>query len=106
MTMKILLASVVLAFSAVAPAAASDMFDSQPALRHCAAGMIGGFSNGLEERACEKYFDLPSNYHFACARDVVRGFQSTIDRAACVSFFEGQAEAAKTAYVRSSVQQQ
>ena len=80
--------------------ASADLFDNRPDLRFCAAGMIGGFTNGLEERACAKYFDLPSNYHFACARGVLRGFNSTIDRAACVSFFEGQAAAAKGAYVK------
>jgi hypothetical protein len=89
---------------ATSPAVASDVFDASPTLRACAAGMIGGFGSGLDERACKAHFNLPSNYHFACARDVVRGFQSTIDRAACVSFFEGQVAAARAAYVRSESQ--
>ena len=90
------------AFSpATSPAAASDVFDASPTLRACAAGMIGGFGSGLDERACKAHFNLPSNYHFACARDVVRGFQSTIDRAACVSFFEDQVAAARAAYVKT-----
>ena len=81
------------------PVAASDVFDSSQRFRACAAGMIGGFTNGLDERACKNYFSLPSNYHFNCARNVIRGFNSKLDRAACVSFFENQAAAAKAAYV-------
>ena len=84
----------------VAPTAASDVFDASPKLRACAAGMIGGFGSGLDERACKNYFILPSNYHFACARGVWGGFDSAADRAACVAFFEGQVAAAKAAYVK------
>jgi hypothetical protein len=98
----LLLATGIAISPAVSSAEASDVFDASPTLRACAAGMIGGFGSGLDERACKTHFNLPSNYHFACARDVVRGFRSSIDRAACVSFFEGQAAAAKAAYVRQA----
>ncbi|MEJ8571709.1 hypothetical protein [Microbaculum marinum] len=98
--MKYAQISLVVAACLLPASAGADIFDSRPDLRFCVAGMLGGFRNGLEERACAKYFDLPSNYHFACARGVVRGFPSRIDRAACVTFFEGQAAAAKSAYVR------
>lgn len=81
-------------------AARADVFDASPDLRFCMAAMLGGFGNGLEERACAKLFDLPSAYHFSCARGVVRGFRSDMDRAACASFFAEQASAAKAAYVR------
>lgn len=79
---------------------AADVFDTRPDLRFCMAAMLRGFGNGLEERACAKLYDLPSAYHFTCARGVVRGFRSDSDRAACASFFEQQASAAKAAHVR------
>lgn len=89
-----------LAMSLAATPARADVFDARPDLRFCMAAMLRGFGNGLEERACAKLYDLPSAYHFTCARGVMRGFRNDSDRAACASFFEQQASAAKAAYVR------
>lgn len=99
----VLAVSIIAAGLAAPPAAtraAADVFDARPDLRFCMAAMLRGFGNGLEERACAKLYDLPSAYHFTCARGVLRGFRSDSDRAACASFFEQQASAAKAAYVR------
>lgn len=102
--MRGVLAVTILAAGLAAPPAATpagaDVFDTRPDLRFCMAAMLRGFGNGLEERACAKLYDLPSAYHFTCARGVMRGFRTDSDRAACASFFEQQASAAKAAYVR------
>jgi hypothetical protein len=63
--MNVRLLSLFLVGGFVPAAAHADVFDNRPDLRFCAAGMIGGFDSGLEERACASYFALPSNYHFA-----------------------------------------
>ena len=66
----------------------------------CIDGMLRGFESGIEERACQGFYDLPSAYHFYCAQRVRTGFKTDLERDACVRFFESQALAAMRAYVR------
>lgn len=67
----------------------------------CIDGMLNGFESGINERACQGFYDLPSAYHFYCAQRVRTGFKTDLERDACVRFFESQALAAMRAYVRT-----
>ncbi len=81
------------------PAAAADPGEDER-FQRCLDGMLKGFASGIEQRACQGNYDLPSAYHFYCAQRVRTGFKTPLERDACVRFFETEALRAMRAYVR------
>ncbi|MEO1200544.1 MAG: hypothetical protein AAFX39_15155 [Pseudomonadota bacterium] len=102
MTFRLAIAGALTSAALVLASAAPGLADERredARFEQCLDGVLTGFASGLEERACQGYYDLPSAYHFYCAQRVRTGFKTPLERDACVRFFEGEALKAMRAYV-------
>lgn len=67
----------------------------------CLLGMLRGYDSGLDETYCRGQYDLPSPFHFECARRLRIGFESETQRAACARFLTEAADRAVAGQIRA-----